>query len=84
MPDADCYLCEYTFQQPLVKDNKVIYRCRYCPLCWDNSGDNSYFSTCIFHIFGKWNRIKSEDGYCYEEAARLAMEIANLPEKKEG
>lgn len=66
VPFEQCYCCEYVAQNSLKGD------CENCPLRWGSVA--CYRGRALFI---KW---KSEDNYI--KAAKIAMQIANLPLKK--
>ena len=74
-PLLDSYACEYAVE----KSRKIKYCgscCKYCPINW--GGDDN---DCLNDesLFTKWSSCGKSD---YEEAARLAREIANLLERE--
>lgn len=65
--DNNCFCCEYACN------------CRHCPIVW--SGTNK---TC-FEKFGEYLELISLNGYSdenKEKAYKLALKIANLPERE--
>lgn len=73
MPNSYCWCCEYD-SLPKFKN---AYKCDNCPLTWGDAGcccdSHSIYSILI-------RRVK--DGV-YDEAAELARQVANLPERTE-
>ena len=78
IPQNECYCCEY------AQDIALHSVCSGCPLLW-----GSHFATCIFDgssenkrgLYVQWERACKEKDW--QKSARLAREIANLPERKE-
>ena len=67
----NCFLCEYDFYM-------CGRHCEYCPLDWGNVP--CAYSNGLYTRFAKL----IGDGRLYKDAATIARQIANLPEKKEG
>lgn len=66
-PLCNCYCCEYARAD-----------CFFCPLEWTTADGDS--SVCYYGgQFGRWKDAIGANNW--EEAARLAKEIANLPER---
>lgn len=61
-----CYLCDYTERECLD--------CSYCPIDWDEN--NGFCSSSDASLYSQWKRETD-----FHEAAKLAREIANLPER---
>lgn len=69
IPRLKCYCCDYDY-------NFInMSRCEHCPIDW-NSG--SFVLQCMNNVFFLW----MSNLYNYKEAAKLARQIANLPERK--
>ena len=77
---CDCFCCEYSYNRDLG--------CKECPIDWDSTSDDSM---CLYkdnngtrHLYGeiqwKWFVDMSDDERF--ECARIARQIANLPERK--
>lgn len=84
--DSDCFCCEYACQKAEENGEEYEYRCKYCPLEWDNANKNLLFMCCDNEVGG------DDEGLYYqwrkksislEEKAKIARQIANLPERKE-
>lgn len=85
---SDCYCCEYGMRK---SESGKAYRdmCLNCPVSWGTECEGQVRSYCLLPI-SAYRRIKEEcDSLIYDSApintekcARLAMEIANLPEKE--
>lgn len=77
IPRCECYCCEYVFN----RENHVT--CNACPVVWGN--DKTVYCLTDSSLFYKWECIilfldlLKEN---YLEAAELARQIANLPERK--
>ena len=74
-PSKDCYCCEYD----------STHACTKCPLKWPSDrqllmcAHKSYLYEDRIGLYGLWRSCSKSD---YEKAARLAREIANLPERR--
>ena len=67
-PLCQCYCCEYT-----CKEDR---NCQYCPIVW--VGIEQSYCVCL----NPDSQYKKLDGCCdWQEAAELARQIANLPER---
>ena len=80
VPESACYCCEYNRQCSEELENQ--YRCDFCPVDW---GENR--STCS-NLYNEQGRLVGDGLFehwrCttdWSEAAELAREIANLPER---
>lgn len=83
-PDEDiccaCFCCEYGKQKTNSEEN---IRCKFCPLDW---GSDCSTTQCVDknylagegNLFALW-----ESTLGWEEAAELARQISELPERKE-
>lgn len=89
-PDDDiyysCFCCEYAIQKMLFENDrgsKIDNKCTFCPIDW--GGEVNAFmcerkdlSTKNRGLYFLW--VRTND---WKEAAELAREIAELPERKE-
>ena len=77
-PQSKCYCCQFVIEQTGCKG------CEICPLNWGKRRDG-FFSLCTDDntLYKRWNFIIRVDNENWEEAAKLAREIANLPLKPE-
>lgn len=88
----DCYCCEYAFEYAFMKNGTTNKMCVYCPLIWKTEEDGVKQYQC--EVGCKSDNGDFEDGQWWEcrglydrydnpwgEQARLAREIANLPER---
>ena len=66
--EANCFLCEYVYKN-------IHKTCSFCPLDWGEIA--------CFHIIYSDFFKTLQEGH-NKEAAAIARQIANLPEKKEG
>ena len=89
-----CFCCQYTTQEI---DNYFENHCIYCPLLWGTEDNtDEYFceqGNCDIPVeylslfnsdekYGLWSYAQRlTENYCYDEAAKVARQIANLPEK---
>ena len=67
-PFNECYMCEFAPE------------CVACPICWGGTLDLCNYREPYYRfdgLFGMWNGTRD-----YQEAARLARKIANLPLKE--
>ncbi len=77
-PILCCYLCEYTHS--LKKYNPDMVVCNNCPINWGGKIGNCCSKDVRDDdkgLYEEWEKTNDD----YEEAARLAREIANLPLK---
>ena len=72
--ERDCYLCEYAINKAMPYEIIISRYCNHCPLHWNGSECNSYFS-----LYADWFHSKLNS----EERAKLARQIAELPERKD-
>ena len=77
-PEHYCFCCQYAFS---------LYDCRECPLYWETENSiREYFCEYgmkydnILPNVGLWSILYKAD-LTYKEAAEIAKQIANLPEK---
>lgn len=89
-----CFCCQYTTQEV---DNYLENHCIYCPLLWGTEDNtDGYFceqGNCDIPVedlslfdsdekYGLWSYAQRlTENYCYDEAAKVARQIANLPER---
>lgn len=83
--DCYCFCCEYAKQKADENGEEYDYRCKYCPLEWENANKDLLFMCCD-------NEEKNDDEglYCLWndkdippiEKAKYARQIANLPERE--
>lgn len=72
-PFANCFCCEYT------GSNNGQFNCGDCPLKWPNGG--TCFGDGINGLYIRaWDACVNDN---YAEAAKLARQIANLPERED-
>ena len=77
----ECFCCEYDNQVA----NNVCDGCKYCPLLWGTESKTSDFF-CEYKDTGLWTRMWQLTRYGstileHIEAAKIARQIANLPER---
>lgn len=87
-----CFCCQYAAQEVdnIFEDNFCIY----CPLRWGTEANTDAFfceqGNCDISVevfdsdeeYGLWSYAQRlTKNYCYDEAAKVARQIANLPEK---
>lgn len=87
-----CFCCQYAAQEvdDIFEDNFCIY----CPLRWGTEANTDAFfceqGNCDISVevfdsdekYGLWSYAQRlTENYCYEEAAKVARQIANLPKK---
>lgn len=75
---AKCYCCDYSMR------NGMHDCCKVCPIKWgNNDGDRcTILESGEINIFVIWdNSICYDELFTYEESAKLAKQIAELPEK---
>ena len=87
-----CFCCQYAAQEVdnIFEDNFCIY----CPLRWGTEANTDAFfceqGNCDISVevfdsdeeYGLWSYAQRlTENYCYDEAAKVARQIANLPEK---
>ena len=68
----DCYCCRYDISN--IPDR--TFRCRYCPIDWGNNTRHQFMCQGFNGLYTKW--CTSTD---WEKSAKLARQIANLPER---
>lgn len=72
IPYCECYCCDYDYDYSIKYDS---YRCKACPIIWPDNmtcpNDNS--------LYEQFYSCRNKD---YKEAAELARQIAELPEKE--
>lgn len=83
----NCFCCQYAAQEV---DDIFKHFCIYCPLRWGTEANTDAFfceqgNLSLFDSdekYGLWSYAqKLTEYYCYDEAAKVARQIANLPEK---
>ena len=84
---SGCFCCEYgkqkTNSEENIEENIMCKWCKFCPLDWGSDCstsqcmDKSFFNdnSNLFALFAKTSS--------WEEAAKLAKQIAELPERKD-
>ena len=70
----NCYCCEYAMQFLASHRDDNMSLCRFCPIDW--GGLN-----CMYKLFSLWNIAVWLQ--IYEEAAKFALQIAELPERED-
>lgn len=81
-----CFCCEYATQVNIEVTENNYEDCKFCPLVWgtenkldsyccENHYDNS-LARGLWTLVGKYSNLGE-----YTDAARIAREIANLPER---
>lgn len=91
----NCFCCQYAAQEAddIFKHNFCIY----CPLRWGTEANTDAFfceqGNCDIPVedlslfdpdeeYGLWSYAQRlTENYCYDEAAKVARQIANLPER---
>lgn len=88
--NSNCFCCHYAMQES--KDNNISNFCINCPLVWGTEADTDDFfceqgnydiieALSLFN-YGLWNYAQSlTKNHDYDEAAKVARQIANLPER---
>lgn len=87
----NCFCCQYAAQEV---DDILKHFCIYCPLRWGTEANTDAFfceqGNCDISIevfdsdeeYGLWSYAQRlTENYCYDEAAKVARQIANLPER---
>ena len=86
----NCFCCQYAMQES--KDNNISNFCINCPLVWGTEADTDDFfceqgnydiieALSLFN-YGLWSYAQRlTENHCYNEAAKVARQIANLPER---
>lgn len=80
IPYKDSYCCEYGVDQLQIGEYEP--KCKYCPIKWGRDVDS-----CIYLWDEKENKVANGlylrwyHSIDWQEAARLAREIANMPER---
>ena len=69
---CDCYCCEYDYQYA----NDGSAECSHCPVIWGNCEEYG----CDDSEYKKFGAALLSENY--DEAAKIAEEIANLPERE--
>lgn len=84
IPISRCYCCEYDYSVSKI----TMAQCTNCPILWNNSERimsdkclHKYFKGDDQGLFSMWRNAIHID-YDYKEAAELARQIANLPERE--
>ena len=67
-----CYCCEYTFR---LAGKNII--CKYCPIDWGGINCENHGQG----LFALWFYAKGRKNW--QEAGKLALQIAELPEREE-
>lgn len=70
----DCYLCEYATNRAPAAEIFELYVCDHCPLDWDGNECPGHFS-----LYADWHYARPDA----EERAKIARQIAELPERKD-
>lgn len=88
--NSNCFCCHYAMQES--KDNNISNFCINCPLVWGTEADTDDFfceqgnydiieALSLFN-YGLWSYAQRlTENHCYNEAAKVARQIANLPER---
>ena len=84
--DCYCFCCEYAKQKADENGEEYDYRCKYCPLEWENANKDLLFMCCDNEeeddyggLYNRWRR----KNISLKEKAKIARRIANLPERKD-
>ena len=76
-----CFCCEYTRNKAYKVD------CSFCPIDFDSKAsfymcERKYFAFDYKGIYALWvDKVSEKENFDWQNAAKLAREIANLPER---